>query len=217
MKPAGHAVRVEFLLRTPMVVPATALHFDALVSWAAMVQADQRGLDGISLRHNTGLAKHVHKGQECPMASLVEFDFATAENNMHYIKSIRMADLTNATAEGLFARAPTYDSQRGAGKAGMFNAQTRWVKRAVAFAVVEDMDVFTQLLPRITHIGKLRHWDFGAVANVQCVDDESARARWTQRALPVGSQFAGNHAVSVGALQSPYCRKSLHTEVMMPL
>ncbi len=77
-------VRIEFTLRTPMIVPTTGKHLDALLSWAAVQQADFFGeTDPVAAQHQTGLARHRVGDDWCFMASLLEYEWIGGPDQLH--------------------------------------------------------------------------------------------------------------------------------------
>jgi CRISPR type IV-associated protein Csf3 len=211
-------VRVEFTLRTPMVVPTTGKHLDALLSWAAVMQADFQGsADPVAAQHAIGVARHqVDNHQWCFMASLLEIDWLGEPDQLHYIKRSKLSDFANAWDDGLFRKKPYFDGSRGSTKAGSYLQPIRWVSKIVGYAMVEDMERFKELLPWITHIGKLAHKDFGAVFAAQVIEDEQATAAWLQRSLPADSPLCTvRHVPAVGTLHSPYWKRENFQNVSM--
>ena len=209
-------VRITFTMRTPMVVPRVDKPLDALLSWAAVQQADFEGNeDPISMQHDIGLAKHTVGEQWCFMASNVTIDWYSPPSVVHYVKRQRLEDYVEAWDSGLLSKRPYFDGQRGSTKAGSYVLPTRWASTVSAFAVVEDMERLNALLPWVTHIGKLHHKDFGAVRSVEVVTDDTARTEWAWRNLPAGSDMARGHHASVGGLKSPYWRRDRHLEVLV--
>ena len=198
-------VRIDFTIRTPMVVSSTAKHLDALLSWAAVQKAEFQGHQNpISMQHEIGLAKH-HVGRDwCFMASHLHYDWIGEPEVVHYIKRSRLSDYSEAWGDGLFRKKPYFDGQRGVTKAGSYLQPIRWASKVSGFAIVQDMECLKGLLPWITHIGKLHHKDFGAVSSAEVEVDVSAESEWSMRTLPIESSFATRHAPAIGALQSPY-------------
>ncbi len=84
---------------------------------------------------------------------------------------------------------------------------------------VGDIDALRLLMPNLTHIGKLRRRDCGAVADWLIEHDDSALELWSQRPLPADSPFAKpeTHAVSLGALVGPNWARRNFVEVMTPV
>lgn len=208
-------VRVTFALRTPLVIPYTDKHFDALLSWAAVQKAEFEGHDEPwAKQHDIGIAKHFGAQDWCFQAGLVTFDWIGERNQLHYIKRSKLEDYADAHMDGLLDRRPAFDAGRGSTKAGSYFAPIRWAKTATAYAVVEDSSRFESLLPWITHIGKLRHKDYGAVSSYSVDCDPTALEVWGKRNLPIGSDRAAQHAPSVGGLVSPYWKRVNHTEIL---
>ena len=209
-------VRIEFELRTPMIVPTTGKHLDALLSWAAVQQADYSGSDDpIALQHHTGLARHRVGDDWCFMASLLEYEWVGEPDQVHYIKRSRLEDYAGAWDAGLFRKKPYFDGARGATKAGSYLQPMRWARKITGFAMVEDMDRVKDLLPWITHIGKLSHKDFGAVSGFELREDVAAQVAWRKRALPAKSPLAMDHVRAIGALVSPYWQRENFKQVAM--
>lgn len=207
-------VRITFQMRTPMVIPSTGKHLDALLSWAAVRRAEFHGHDDPwSAQHDIGLAKHVVGDHWCFMASVMQFDWAGERGQLHYIKRSKLEDYADAHMVGLLDRRPAFDAQRGLTKAGSYLLPVRWAERATAYAVVEDMDKVYMLLNWVTHIGKLHHKDMGAVASTAIEDDVRASDFWSMRNLPVGSPMAKRHAHGIGGLTAPYWKRENHVAV----
>lgn len=207
-------VRITFTMRTPMIVPAVDKPLDALLSWAAVQQAEFADeVDPISTQHQIGIAKHDVGGEWCFMASNVSYEWVSSAAQVHYIKRSRLEDYAGAWDDGLLSRRPQFDGQRGMTKAGSYLQPTRWATTVTGFAVIEDLDRVRALLPWISHIGKLRHKDFGAVRSFEMVEDASAAARWQRRNLPLHSPFGVQHLNGSGCLISPYWARENQREI----
>jgi len=210
-----HPVRVSFTLRTPMVIPPGAKHFDALMSWAATRQAE---FDGHPLpwdtQHDIGIEKHHVGDQWCFKASAVEIEWIGERDKIHYIKQQRIENHMDAYLSGVLDKRPAFNAASGPTKAGSYIEPIRWVKTVTAYAVVNDMGRFESLLPWITHIGKLHHRDYGAVSSFEVTPDEAAESLWMRRNLPMGSAAGEAHAQAMGALVSPYWKRENHRPIL---
>jgi len=212
-------VRIEFRLRTPMVVPSTGKHLDALLSWAAVQQAEFEGaLDSLGRQYDIGLARHHAGNQWCFMASLLDISWRGNLDYVHYIKRSKPQDYVDAWDAGLFNRKkPGYNMLAGSTKAGSYIQPLRWVDRLTGYAMAEDMDRVRQLLPWVTHIGKLIHKDYGAVSSFSVEVDEKARQEWPRRFLPVCSpQKTPAHVPAAGTLSPPYWKREKFEEILIP-
>ncbi len=208
-------VRVTFEMRTPLVIPYADKHFDALLSWAAVQQAEFNGHDDPwKTQHDIGVAKHMVGDDWCFEAGHLEYDWTGERSQLHYIKRSKLEDYADAYMDGLLDRRPAFDAGRGATKAGSYLVPIRWAKTVTGYAMVNDMERFGSLLPWITHIGKLRHKDSGAVSAFSVSEDPVAKTRWLQRNLPKGSGVASSHAPAVGGLVSPYWKREAHKEIL---
>lgn len=211
MKP----VRVTFTLRTPMVIPPGAKHFDALLSWASVKEAEFNGHAApFDMQHNIGVAKHTAGSDWCFKAGAIEIDWLGDREKLHYIKRQRIESFADAYMDGLLDKRPYFDGKSGATKAGSYIEPIRWTKNVTAFAIVEDLQRFEELLPWITHIGKLHHKDYGAVNEFKIVEDPLANTMWTRRNLPVNSDAADSHVLMMGGLHSPYWKRENHKPVL---
>ena len=209
-------VRIEFSLRTPMILPTTGKHLDALLSWAAVKHADYFGAeDPVSTQHDTGLARYRFGQDWCFMASLLEYEWIGEPDQVHYIKRSRLEDYAGAWDAGLFKKKPSFDGARGATKAGSYLQPMRWIRKITGYAMVDDMNRVQELLPWITYIGKLGHKDFGAVSGFQIFNDEVAENEWIKRTLPEMSPLATRHVKAVGALNAPYWQREKSKVVAM--
>ncbi len=210
-------LRVDFTLRTPMIVSPTSKTLDALLSWAAVRRADFNGeLQAWSVQNETGLGRHQVGDTWCPMASALLIEWQSEPEQVHYIKRQNLTDYSDAWMDGVLKKRPSIDTSRGDTKAGSYVQQTRWVKNLHAYALVQDMDLFAGLLPWVTHIGKLHHRDYGAVKSFTVTEDDFALQMWARRPLPVGSEHASpEHVLAMGALKSPYWKREEHTQVLM--
>lgn len=211
-------VRVTFQLRTPMVTPPGPKTLDAVLSWAAVRRAEFEGAsDPIAHQHATGLARHFADDDWCPMASYIEIEWASDPEQIHYIKQQRVETYADGWLSGALKKKPYFDGQRGQTKAGLYVQDIRWAERITAWAVIDDEKTFRDLLPWVTHIGKLHHRDFGAIRCFEVVQDEGARIKWCHRPLPLGSDFASNeHVLAIGGLRSPYWNRSEHRSILSP-
>jgi CRISPR type IV-associated protein Csf3 len=198
-----------------MVVPSTDKPLDAVLSWAAVRRADYEGqADPWSMQHNIGVRRHAVGQQWCFMAGNMLIEWDGPMDSIHYIRRARLEDHVQAWSQGLVSTRPPFDAQRGPTKAGSFVQPIRWVRQIRAFAVVDDMDRFKSLLPWVSHIGKLWHKDFGAVASFALEHDATATERWQQRNLPIGSECATAHVPAVGSLVAPYWKAENHGQVL---
>lgn len=212
-------VRVEFELRTPMVVDATLKTLDAVMAWAAVRRADFHGsLDPWAEQDATGIAAHRVGAQWCPMASALQVQWDGPAKGEHYTRRQNAADFERAWSAGLLTKRPVFDVQRGITKAGSYTQQIRWTRLITAWAMLDNQNAFEDVLGWATHIGKLWHKDFGAVATARVVEDQAACQQWANRPLPVTSPAATlAHVPAVWALSSPYWDRARHTEVLMPV
>lgn len=212
------ALRVEFTLRTPMVVPSTGKTLDAVLAWAAVRREEFYGNpNSWAAQHDTGVARHVVGEQWCPMASTLEAEWASEPEQLSYIRRQKVEDYANAWLDGVIKKAPRIDTSSGHMKAGLFFQPIRYTSVVRAWVVVDDEAQFTALLPWVTHIGKLWHKDCGAVRRFEVFDDEAAVERWRNRPLPLHSPCAGeSHVQAMGALQAPYWKRENHQVVLMP-
>jgi CRISPR type IV-associated protein Csf3 len=210
-------VRITFDMRTPLVVPAIDKSLDALLSWAAVQQAEFHDApDPIAAQHDIGLARHEVDGHWCFQASYLACQWVGEAAQVHYIKRQRLQAYADAWVDGLLDKRPAFDPQRTSTKAGSYFQPIRWASSVSAYGVVSDMKRVEELLPWITHIGKLHHKDFGAVRSFGIEADVLALTKWTRRNLPVSSPFAVAHSKAVGGLVSPYWKREQHTEIMVP-
>lgn len=208
-------VRVTFQMRTPMVVPYGDKHLDAVLSWAAVQRSEFHGEDDPwDHQHDIGVARHVVGDAWCFQASRLQFEWIGPRSQLHYIKRSKLEDYADAHMNGLLDRRPAFDAQRGSTKAGSYLVPMRWASSVTGYAMVENMEIFRRLLNWVTHIGKLRHKDMGAVAAVEIATDPAATERWSIRNLPVGSSAASRHVPAVGALVSPYWKRAQHVEML---
>lgn len=208
------AVRISFAMRTQMAIPPGAKHLDAVLSWAAVRKAEFEGdYDPWSKQHDIGLAKHVSGEDWCFMASILDFDWLGPKGNVSYIKRQRVEPYADAWMDGLLNARPAIDPTRGLTKAGAYNVPTRFASCVYGYAMVEDETLLNSVLPWVTHIGKLHHRDFGAVAGFQVIDCEEATQLWSRRNLPASSGLATMHASAFGSLRSPYWVAENHKEI----
>lgn len=207
-------VRVRFKMRTPMIVPSVDKPLDALLSWAAVEQSEFKDVESpFDQQHDIGIAKHIVEDQWCFMASNVVYEWLGDQEVLHYIKHQRLRDYSEAWMNGLLKRAPYFHSASGITKAGNYLQPMRWASSVTAYAVVADMDRFTELLPWVTHIGKLHRTDKGAVKSYEVVQDDDAANLWRYRNLPVHSSACDGHYLGVGSLTSPYWNRKNHTDI----
>lgn len=209
-------VRVTFQLRMPMVVPSTDKPLDTVMSWAAVRMAQSMDVDDpFAVQHDIGIAKHGTGDDWCFMASNMEIQWSEiAAEQLHYIKRQSVDQYLDPYMQGLFKKKPSIDTSRGHTAAASLFQHVRWVKQIQAWAVVDDMERFKEVLHHVTHIGKLHHKDWGAVQAVVVDADESAHDRWMFRSLPMASPLkTANHVSAIGALNSPYWDRQKHREI----
>lgn len=229
-------LRLDIALRSPVVVWPGIKTMDAPLAWAAVQQARYRGdPDPVARQHELGLAWLETDTQRCPMASPI--DIVVHENAdgtpsrfptpFPYIKYQNSKTYSRAWGRGLLTkRPPTFDGQRGATVAGMFVVQTIHADALVAYVVADGGSGFArvmELLPYLTHIGKLHRIDFGAVAKICVSVDEQAKTQWLRRPLPVDAPDAllfnavSKRAMAMGALESPYYDRARFAPVLQDL
>ena len=198
--------RVEFTFRTALIEPAVEKPLDAVLSWAAVMRADFNGADDpIAQQHDLPLQRHYAGEQWCFMASNIIFEWnkAAPRESVHYVKRSRLEDYADAWVDGLLSKRPAFDGARGLTKAGSYVEPTRWADRAIAYGV-GNIDAIRALLPWVTHIGKLRHKDFGAVNSFTVTPDDANAKNWTRRTLPQASPEATSHVAAMKCLSAPY-------------
>lgn len=204
-------VQIQFWMRTPMVVPSVDKSLDALLSWAAVQEADFNGrFDPLEAQLDTGLSKHTCGDQWCFMASNLDYTWVGDPSQLHYITRSHVGDYADAWDRGILAKRPYFDGARGETKAGSYLQPTRMAESISGYAIVDDMDRVEQLLNWVTHIGKLRHKDHGAVQRFEVRADPLATERWHRRNLPLKSSFATGHPTAIGALFAPYWKRENH-------
>lgn len=212
--------KLTLYLRTAMVEPAMQKPLDAILSWAAVQRAELQGADDpISVQHDLPLARHETARGWCFKASNLEFDFSnTSRSYLNETKRANIADYANAYLQGGLTKKPVIDVARGTTKAGFYMHPLRHPHEITAWGV-GDIEALTLLMPYVTHIGKLRRRDCGAVAHWTIDRHRSALELWSQRPLPADSPFAkpDTHATSMGALVGPYWSRKNFTEIMNPV
>ena len=208
-------VCVKFKLRAPVVISPTDKYLDALLSWAAVQRSEWLDEeDPWSAQHDIGIAKHHVGDQWCFMAGSLQYEWNSPPFQLHYIKRSKLEDYAGAWDAGLLKKIPYFDAASGRTKAGSYIQTLRWTDSVKAYAVIEDMERFEQLLPWVTAIGKLHHKGKGAVKSFVVAHDETANEVWSQRNLPSGSPFAIQHAPTIGGLKSPYWKRENHVELV---
>lgn len=211
-------IKVTFRLRTPMVVPSTQKSLDSLLSWARVNMAEYHGHDNPWInQHDIGVGVHQVGEDWCHMASNLIYTWASEHDQIHYTKKQSIGEYADAWQALVLKKRPSFDGTSGLTRAGTYMHPIRWVERIEAFAMVADMDHFRQLLPWITHIGKLHHKDYGAVCGFDMVESPEAQMHWANRILPVGSSEAKDHADGVGCLRSPYWKRENFQRVLIPV
>lgn len=205
--------RVQWELFSPVVVPSMPIHLDALLSWARVQEAEHAGVvDSWATQHDLPLEQHATEHGWCFKASALAFEFAGEAQQLHYI---RRSDIDELVAEpymaGLFKLRsekvlPAFDPQRGAYKASSVTVTQRFASQVTAYGV-GDIDRVQQLLRRVDSLGKLRRRGKGSVRSFQVEECDAASQLWASRNLPVGSEFAVNHALTQQRLHSPYWAK----------
>lgn len=207
-------VCVTFKLRSPVVVSPMDKHLDALLSWAAVKRAEFYDEDEPwAFQHDTGIAKHHVGDQWCFMAGCLQYEWSSPPFQLHYIKRSKLEDYAGAWDDGVLTKVPYFNAASGLTKAGSYIQTLRWTESVKAYAVIEDMDRFEQLLPWVTAIGKLHHKGKGAVQSFTVKHDDQANELWAHRNLPLRSPFASQHVSATGGLKSPYWLREKHEEM----
>lgn len=213
----GKPVRIDFYLVGPMIVPSTDKSLDALLSWAAVQQAVyQDKHNPISHQDNTGLARHVVDPEWCPAASYLQYEWVSPPFVHHYIKRSKLTDYAAAWDEGILSKRPYFNAAQGPTKAGSYVQQARWAIKITGYALVADEARLVELLPWVTHIGKLHHKDWGRVGRFEVSHDVVALTQWSDRNLPAKSIYAKGYASCMGALRSPYWKRENHGLIAVP-
>lgn len=211
--------KLTMTLRTPMVEPTMGKPLDGLLSWAAVQRADYAGVpDPIAMHHELFLERHETDDGWCFKASNLEFDWVGPLGAKSYIKRQRVGDYAEAKLNGYLRKSFRVDTGTGSMKAGLFVHPIRMAYEIRAWGI-GHIDSLRALMPYVTHVGKLRHHDCGAVATWKIERDDEAVHLWTNRPLPKSSEFATaiSHAPSIGALVAPYWQRTQHTEILLPV
>lgn len=213
-------LRITWRLLTPVVVPDSPIHLDGLLSWARVQEAMEAGdniADPFEHQHDIPLERLSTDLGWCFKASWLRFNWSGQPRTLHYVRRSEPVELATAFREGLLGkRQPQWQGATGHTKGYSLVLQERLVDQAEAFAIGEPERI-SQLLQRISSLGKLRRLAKGLVSSVDVQRIELAHCQWWMRNLPADfDQPPKQCALSLGRLFSPYWSSQRGT-VLIPL
>lgn len=177
-------LRIEWTLVRPLRVPEMPIHADALLAWAAVREAEEAGHpEPISAQEDLPLAHEAGEGGAVWCASQLLWTNLAPPQQLLTTKRFEIDEL--ATRRGkVYAGGPNAMTQgTGPYKSFVITTPVVWTSRVVAYVVGERARL-TELLARITHLGKQRRIGLGRISTVSVVDDPTAAERWRLRVMP---------------------------------
>lgn len=208
-------VRITFDLLTPVVMPSSPFHIDALVAFFAAREAqfDEKSTDDAVLNLPLGRAgnpsvwtasqvlfKAKDTGQTLPIRRMTNIPRMAADRRAGLMET-KINSINMGT--GHFK---AYDAR--------FTVQS--CSHAVAWALTTDQDRLTELLSEVNSLGPIRRNGWGRIKKVTVVVDEDAKVLWRMRNLPSNASdlALANHVLSTGTLNPPYYERKNATQVL---
>ncbi len=114
---------------------------------------------------------------------------------------------------------PTINTKSGQFRAYQYYVSTQWMDKAVAWCI-GDRELITQLLSRITYVGKLGRNGWGLINSITVMPEPDASVKWALRVLPpdVDSPIKNIRYVPVVAPpRAPYWNKLNNHAMMEPI
>ena len=211
------AIRVEFALATPIVLPSMPIHLDALLAYAATEDALARGDShpgGVRELANpvleTVLDKHTQDNEWVWKASALMPEGIGDSYLRMWTRKTDPYDLsqrmeTQIATKSKFPLTKPFalkiDTVRGLLKNHFNFYPVREVGKLIAWCVGDKESIYDMLEARINHIGQRRRTGHGQVKSIHVFDDVTANENWRLRILPW--QEDGYQPVQA-AFQPPY-------------
>ena len=219
-------LRVTWEFSTPVVRDSEhPIYLDALLAWAVADEAESFGHDdpwgaAANLAGALGRA-HADSGEWVWQASEVVFEPATERFISAAVRRSDPEIYLDAIDRGLInQRFPRGVIRTNTGHERGYQLfwTYQWVAKACAWCV-GDREGVTELLGRLSAIGKLTRNGFGVVKRFSVDVDDNAENLWRRRVLPEGiAGAAGVEYCSVqSCLRAPYWRKTAQVFAKVPL
>lgn len=175
-------LKIRWRFARPMVARQHEIHLDALLARARVIEAGEDW----SVQHDLPLERASHGDAWCFKASALVFEPLEAVRLTHMSRRTDMhrISLDGESGGPLNLRQAQINMGSGPLKGFSWFQHTQWVNQAHAWCV-GDRERVTELLARITSIGKLGRNSFGLINDFK-VDDapENEQDHWLYRALP---------------------------------
>ena len=224
-------LRIDFSLVTPWCPPALGLHFDGLIAWAAVQEAELQGrvfesydeiLSELPFGKHEVLSKlPFGKHETCAgwvwKASLVRPVKVLGSERRYITAKTSSTDMAMRMSEGKISGRPlkSIDTVRGPFKNDAFWYTVEHVDACTAFCV-GDPERISALLDHVTNLGKRGRLDHGRIdmERTVIVEDTAALDRWQERQMPKPIE---GYVPVMGRLQPPYWMGEGATTVWRPL
>lgn len=207
-------LRIEWTLARPLRVPEMPIHADALLAWAAVREAEEAGHpEPLSAQDDLPLASEDGDGGAVWCASQLLWANLAPPQQMLTTKRFEADELATRRGKVYVGGPVALPQGTGPYKGFVITTPTVWTSRVVAYVVGERGRV-TELLARVTHIGKQRRIGLGLISSASVVDDPTASERWRFRVMP---RPQPGYEPIVAVTRPPYWAQERRQAAWMPL
>ncbi|WP_455233414.1 hypothetical protein [Geopseudomonas aromaticivorans] len=216
------SLRIRISISTPLIEPAQAFHFDALLGALRVKQAEeeQGAIDPRSVHHDLPLDRYVTPSGEWVFKASA-FRLHREGQVIPWMMSGRsnLARVAEDRESGfLKLRAAKANIAGGPFKGTIFNVNLVWAELE-AWAVGDPVAI-EQLLARCHQIGGRRGVGHGQVQGFSVEPVEPEECHWDWRALPPDFDQPLTHdeplVLAIGNLRAPYWDRRLNQDTLLP-
>ncbi len=178
------ALRVTIVLRhgSPIREPQHLFHLDALLAHVRVAESMKRGAEDYSAQENLPLAKLSNNSDFVWAASAFHYDTHFREQR-YWSRRTNVDSLAKAQGEGLItSRADKLNTGSGPWK-GYSEFEKLIHTNLLTAWCIGDKDEITELLSKVTHIGKRRSKGYGEIDSFTVEVDEMAHQKVFSRVL----------------------------------
>ena len=215
-------LKVTINLSTPMMEPGDLFHLDALLGALRVNEVRAQLGDGINPRdHHYDLPLeqyHSQSGQWVFKASALRLHKAIASQNWMQTSRISITEASRHRSQGLLLhRAVKPNPAGGPFKNSLYHFPLAW-GTLTAYCVGDQARV-ADLLSQCRQIGGRRGVGSGQVASFTVEVVPEAECEWAWRSMPEDTDesiLAGDYALAMSSLRSPYWDRALHQPTLIP-
>jgi len=203
-------LRVVFHLRSPIIVPAHPIHFDALLAWVAV---DRSG--DLAAQEDLPLERHGYPGEYwCWKASWIEFDGITQRWQVERVRKFEAWQRAEDFAAGVLKQYKKVVAGSGPDKAYQLSQPVMAASVACGYCV-GDEDAVRDMLRDVSHLGKWRRLGYGEISSVEVVRLEAGgKCLWQYRLMP---EPLAEHVKVWARLRPPYWERTGRVEAYRPI